>query len=659
MATRHLQRIHYIYFLIIYIITPVRGCRNGHMTFEMVTGFVYTAPTDTLEVLPGTLQLTECMNYCKRNETCQSINFETGLCVLFSSSAVSSTESLTPSQFPVFTIYAHKICLTGRRQCSRELTFERVMGHELRDVARKTERVDSRVSCISACMNEIEFVCRSANYYNSTGMCDMSDVDRTSLPASRKFVEAANPTDVDYLENNCVDDDVKLCEFRKIPGKKLKTVDAVYQDVQTFEECRQKCLNVNYRCQSFDYGDSSNNICRLSHHSTATLTHIQEPYLEIPGSVTFEKAACYNVTIHCGSREMTAFVKTSKVFNGKVYAKSRPNSCVSDVANSLSFEIKMAYHDLNCDVKQESFGEYSNDIVIQHHDMVVTTQDLGLSVHCQYDLSNRSVSNGVQLEVNGDVDTTGSQSATVTSPNVTMRITDRQGNDVLTAQVGEPLALRFEIIDSHSPFEIFVRELVAMDGVDNSEILLIDNDGCPTDTTIMGPLSKVNSNGQILQAPFDAFKFPTSDIVQFKALVTPCLPNCQPAKCTVRNFGLSRELDSFGRKRRRRSTDEELVVVQSIQITDKFGFERNERKLTDFDSKQENSYPDEIVTEDKNEGCINTIGLVVSCTCFLLAQFALILAWIVLWTRKKNKTSTDIDMLYGIKNPYQMRMVHH
>ncbi|GFX97389.1 apple domain-containing protein [Trichonephila clavipes] len=89
---------------------------------------------------------------------------------------------------------------------------------------------------------------------------------------------------------------VRLCEFRKLNGKILKTVDAVYQDVTSLDECRQKCLSVNYRCQSFDYGDPSQHVCRLSHHSVATLTHIQDPYLDIPGVTTYEISACYNAT---------------------------------------------------------------------------------------------------------------------------------------------------------------------------------------------------------------------------------------------------------------------------------------------------------------------------------------------------------------------------
>lgn len=79
-----------------------------------------------------------------------------------------------------------------------------------------------------------------------------------------------------------------------------------------------------------------------------------------------------------------------------------------------------------------------------------------------------------------------------------MKITDRNGQDVMqSAEVGDPLALKFEIIDRNSPYEIFVRELVAMDGIDSSEIILIDSDGCPTDHFIMGPLYKSADSGKV------------------------------------------------------------------------------------------------------------------------------------------------------------------
>ncbi|GIX71751.1 uncharacterized protein CEXT_611361 [Caerostris extrusa] len=556
--------------------------------------------------------------------------------------------------------------------CNREWVFESVSNHELLERSRKSvSNVSSKEQCMGLCLKEKEFECRSANYHSQRQECQLSDVDRHSTHSSKFYVPAEDGTV--YLENNCVDPPVRLCEFRKISGKILKTVDAVFQDVKTLEGCRKKCLSVNYRCQSFDMGDPTNSVCRLSHLASPSLAEIEDPYLEIHGASTYEISSCYNVTIRqCRSREMVAFVKTTKVFNGKVYVKSRPNSCVTDVINSMEFEIRMAYHDLNCDVKQEGNSEFSNDIVIQHHDMIVTNQDLGVTVHCQYDLSNKSVAHGVRLEVGNDVQTYGTHSVNVGAPNVTMKVTDRQGRDLVTAQVGDPLLLKFEITDINSPYDIFVRELVAMDGIDNSEILLIDALGCPTDTLIMGPLSKTRTETKILQATFDAFKFPTSEIVQFKALVTPCLPSCEPADCSVRSFdGVSQRLTSFGRRRKRSSIEEdELVVVQTIHITDKFGFDRESRKMSN--SLDENdtfgSTNEEVVS---NSTCLNMAGLVISCSLFLVAQLAVLLAWAIVWHRRtkakpviRKETSRSIDMIYnrrdsaisnsyGIDNPYR------
>lgn len=61
-------------------------------------------------------------------------------------------------------------------------------------------------------------------------------------------------------------------------------------------------------------------------------------------------------------------------------------------------------------------------------------------------------------------------------------------------------------MDPNSPFEIFVRELVAMDGVDSSEITLIDSDGCPTDHFIMGPLFKSAPSGKVRNQNYRSYR---------------------------------------------------------------------------------------------------------------------------------------------------------
>lgn len=46
-----------------------------------------SAPSKMLDTLPGTLMLTDCLEACQSNESCSSVNYETGLCVLFKTTA--------------------------------------------------------------------------------------------------------------------------------------------------------------------------------------------------------------------------------------------------------------------------------------------------------------------------------------------------------------------------------------------------------------------------------------------------------------------------------------------------------------------------------------------------------------------------------------------
>ena len=203
-----------------------------------------------------------------------------------------------------------------------------------------------------------------------------------------------------------------------------------------------------------------------------------------------------------------------------------------------------------------------------------------------------------------DINRAPIQEATVTSPIVIMRITDRDGNDIRSAEVGDYLSLRFEIPDISSkkstlinlfkniqfhlnftgPYEIFVREVIADDGEDTAEFTLIDERGCPVDINIMGSVRRVKNFPKSLEAPFEAFKFPTSGIVQFRALVVPCLPSCKSVQCTINNFdGSRKKMNSLGRKKRssleaseRNETKEnEMIVIQTINIVDKFPQNKN------------------------------------------------------------------------------------
>jgi hypothetical protein len=63
-----------------------RDCRPEDVHFEMITGYVYSAPGEIMETSPGVLLLRDCLEQCRLNDLCRAINFETGLCVLFAGS---------------------------------------------------------------------------------------------------------------------------------------------------------------------------------------------------------------------------------------------------------------------------------------------------------------------------------------------------------------------------------------------------------------------------------------------------------------------------------------------------------------------------------------------------------------------------------------------
>ena len=505
------------------------------------------------------------------------------------------------------------------------------------------------------------FIFRSATFNSDSGDCRLCDQDRHTLAGLPAFVPAEN---VDYLEMNCaIKEPKKLCIYDETKGKILKTVDSVYQAIASQEDCEDLCNSAPFRCHSYDFNDTGDNVCRLSHHSAHTLTQIEEPYLAIEEATTHELAGCYDVAIECLSGDMTAHVTTSALFVGKVYAKGSPVNCVEDIDSSLTFSLTMAYNDLECGVKRERPGVYSNEVIIQHHDRIVTSSDLGLSLTCQYDLANKSVSNTVDLAITGEISPALYEEAAVESPNVLMRVENYNGEDTKTAVVGDPLSMIFEILDPDSPYEIFVRDLVALDGNSGTELLLIDERGCPADPSIMSELRKSIETDKTLISSFDAFRFPTSQVVQFRAMVTPCMPKCEPVQCDIRDYtGQSRTVDSYGRKKRstevsrkkRMAGLEETLVVSSLQIIDRSKQNRLSQKPNSvedvrfknatFDTGSNDLIYTRSELEAESAKCVDDTSLIAGAIVFLVVQVFILFLWTLLWKKKRNAQAKDVVM---------------
>ncbi len=201
----------------------------------------------------------------------------------------------------------------------------------------------------------------------------------------------------------------------------------------------------------------------------------------------------------------------------------------------------------------------------------------------------------------------------------------------------------------------------------------------------MGTILEVNSSGQVLQANFDAFKFPTSDVVQFRALVTPCIPRCDPVNCEVTDYyGRERNVQSYGKRRKRRDTDDDssptseereviwnedlqfgpdkhlisefqMMVAGVIHISDKFELTDKMAKKHDdggggkiYEDGESGVYfsspgDDDVYsrpTQDNDgdgggETCVNTFAFAAGAAVFLLAQCVLIGFWTLLYRKKR------------------------
>lgn len=244
-----------------------------------------------------------------------------------------------------------------------------------------------------------------------------------------------------------------------------------------------------------------------------------------------------------------------------------------------------------------------------------------------------------------------------------------------------------------------------MDGVDGSEIMLLDGEGCPTDQRIMGALNRAIDDPKALVAHFDAFKFPTSEIVQFRALVTPCLHSCPAVICPVQDgTGLLQEVPSLGRRKRRMlnstyeepssnqvddnrfpatfvyshnhrnrrdlSTDknevlpqEEMLLVKSIHISDRFGPEKKrDRKLSSetpasnyresgknskFSSSEEDDdvtferrpYDERTHSDSRPASCINLSTVLGAGAIVVGIQIAMLIVGAMLFLRRKDSSS--------------------
>ncbi|XP_071640475.1 uncharacterized protein [Temnothorax longispinosus] len=91
------------------------------------------------------------------------------------------------------------------------------------------------------------------------------------------------------------------------------------------------------------------------------------------------------VGLRCGAERMTVELKTTEDFSGVIYTRgsfhSREPSCFLDPVRGRSFTMSIPLH--KCDTERDG-EKYSNVVVIQHDDELLTPGDAAFTLECDF-----------------------------------------------------------------------------------------------------------------------------------------------------------------------------------------------------------------------------------------------------------------------------------
>ncbi|XP_077498487.1 uncharacterized protein LOC144109536 [Amblyomma americanum] len=497
----------------------------------------------------------DCLRRCQASPRCLGVvvNYEHNAC--FAATAMDDEDVAnalgSADQSPLVPAsdrsnYFAKMCVHGPA-CDKDWVMERVPDKELRGFDdRVVSGVPTCQRCQELCLHETSFPCRSGEFDARARECRLSSQDRRSQPGA--FGPAQGPH-VHYFENLCLPASSAglSCDFELHKDVDLRRPDQV-RSAFSADQCRSLCeTSREFACRSYSFAAASG-ICAMSGDDTVSLGGFA--LRMTPGVGYYQRPACPEpVQLSCTRESMSLTLHTKDPFGGRIYPREETAGCDVQGRGSRETTLVMGLMDRHCGVSEDDRGRFTSTIVIQQHPVIQQKGDRIVKLFCIFDTGNRTVTNTYKVLVGGVGPASrvpGVVNATAPSPNVRLRITDRQGVDVAGAKLGDELFLRIEM-DDDSVFGLFARNLVATSGQNDDSIVLIDSSGCPTDRNIFPALEKLpGDKTRTLQSRFEAFKFADDVVVRFQVTVQFCLHECAPATC---GSGAAR---SFGKRRRRR-----------------------------------------------------------------------------------------------------------
>ncbi|XP_023035682.1 uncharacterized protein LOC6650622 [Drosophila willistoni] len=480
----------------------------------------------------------------------------------------------------------------------------------------------TRRECVESCFYENKFKCFSVSFSPSfrnnrgrfpdagrsrrlpsheiLGRCMLSDKDKNIQPDAFR----AAPFDEEYMENQCHQRPIENdnCSYELYANSSFISAEAKYLGL-TQKECQALCSHESkFHCQgvSFYYVNQlSPSECLLHSEDIVSLGPRSLKLRE--NSVYMRRVKCLDVQVYCTRNEMTIGYRPKDWFAGKIYASMHSKDCQAQGTGNesvlLTLQIGSEAKENRCGVLRayEMTQSYQRTfisalVVIQNNPNVQTQGDRLIKVGCI--LSNATVASSPGLTVR---DSSPDASEHIPSaialessleyadhtwehqqdwdaphpnPKITLQIVDlshqHETNDV---QIGQNLEL--QIVAEYSPIELKEQldplpdfratSLVAKTQNNENYILLIDERGCPTDSSVFPALERIRTHSKnILRARFHAFKFSGSANVNFDVKIRFCVDRCAQSNCAN---------GSGSRSRRQLDQVERLKVQNPVYIS--------------------------------------------------------------------------------------------
>ncbi|XP_042145209.1 uncharacterized protein LOC8025447 [Ixodes scapularis] len=537
------------------------ACDDEDVKFELVSGKYMT---DRPMKSSQTSSAHECLNLCRGEPKCRSVSYDYRRRLCHAHSDTLRTGADTNVKNDPQMNYFEKVCISTGNVCDKYWAFERVPGKELALGAATSKVIveaNTREECQAACLAHRDFLCHSAEFNYQLSECRLSPYSRFTSPAAEAKLEDSKFV-VDYFENNCFKEIRGFCNTKKYRDQELILADLII-GTQSQEDCLQRCLHSgDFVCRSFSF-ERETQTCFLSHHTRKSAP--DGATLRLPGTDLVELGACFDVFVDCEPQVMKARVKSNMVFKGKVYARGRPTTCSQDISSSMDFTLPIQLSGSDCGTISKTEGHFSNVLVIQSNDQVVTAMDKAIGVSCTFDVGNKTEFAAAKVS---DPKQTDRSRGKPPLPELSLHILDMRGNERDSVSLGELVRVQVRMSEEDT-YGIFVKNLIARDGTGSTNLTLIDKTGCPVEAKMMREIRTIDSQSKSLESYLEAFAFTGSSTLELEAEVVTCLERCKPVLCQIPTGRREDDIEtvtSFGR-RRRSADDDHLSEEEELTRT--------------------------------------------------------------------------------------------